>query len=61
MYHSSITGDIVADVPVSSKCVYSVAYVEEPIKMLTVVGSSAWIDICSPNFSYKQQSIMFPA
>ncbi|XP_046389674.1 THO complex subunit 6 [Ischnura elegans] len=57
-YHFSYSGDILAQIPSSSTSVYSAILQETPIKALSIVGSSAKIDLCS-NFSYRDQVLSF--
>lgn len=60
MYRTNITGEVTAEIPLSSACLYSIVCQDSPVKILSCVGSSSKIDICSPSFSYKDQIINFP-
>lgn len=60
LYQTTLTGSVLAEVTVSSSCVYSVACQDAPARFLAAAGASNRIDICAPNFSYKDQTIEFP-
>ena len=63
VYQASFNGELLAEIPVSSSCIYSLAIKpvskESEVNMLTCAGSSSKIDICSPNLSYKDKTIIF--
>ena len=59
MYQTNLSGQILAEVDVSSSCIYSIVCQESPVKILSCTGSSAKVDICAPNFSYKDQTFEF--
>ena len=56
-----MTGDVLSEITVSSRCVYSVAFQENSagatFNFLAAAGSSAYVDVCSPNFSYKDRTV----
>ena len=62
LYQANLSNsDIVADIPTSSgACTYSVEYQTNPFKTMFIAGSSAEIDLCTPNFCYKDRTITFP-
>lgn len=60
LYQANLSGEVQSVVPVSSSCIYSIVCQEAPIRILTCSGSSSKIDVCAPNFSYKDQTIAFP-
>ena len=59
LYQADLSGDLKAEVAMSSSVVYSLAHRHHP-NMLCCAGSSSNIDICAPNISYKDVSITFP-
>ena len=62
LYQANLSNSgIVADIPTSSgACTYSVEYQTNPFKTMFIAGSSAEIDLCTPNFCYKDRTITFP-
>ena len=56
-----MTGDVLSEVPLSSSCVYSVVFQESSagaaFNFMAAAGSSANVDVCSPNFSYKDRTV----
>jgi len=59
LYQANFSGEVTAEVVVSSSMVYSIAHMEQP-RILCVAGSSSNIDICAPNYNYKDVTISFP-
>ena len=62
LYQASLSSsEIVAEIPTASgACTYSVEYQTKPLRIMMIAGSSAAMDMCSPNFSYKDRTITFP-
>ncbi len=61
MYQCSLQGDLLAEVPVSSSVVYSLAWHDgAPARLLSIAGSSSRVDLCSPNFAYRDRTVAFP-
>ncbi|XP_059482964.1 THO complex subunit 6 homolog [Neocloeon triangulifer] len=58
MTHLSLTGGVLAEVPLSATCLYSLAYQETPHKVMCMAGSSHKIDFCT-NFNYRDQILTF--
>ncbi|KAK0174782.1 hypothetical protein PV327_010512 [Microctonus hyperodae] len=58
VYHLNYQGEVVAEVPTSSNTVYSIVYQETPQSLLSIVGSSNNIDICT-NFNYRELILKF--
>ncbi|XP_065346686.1 THO complex subunit 6 homolog [Cloeon dipterum] len=56
--HLSLTGGVLAEVPLSATCLYSLAYQESPQKVMCMAGSSHKIDFCT-NFNYRDQVLSF--
>jgi THO complex subunit 6 len=62
VYQANFSGEVKAEVGVSFSTTYSLAWQDtESHKVLCVAGSSSYIDICAPNFNYKDATISFPA
>jgi len=59
MYQANYSGEITAEVGTTSSCLYSVAWQHNP-RILTCAGSSAVIDVCAPNFNYRDHTLAFP-
>ena len=59
LYQAKISGEVTAEVSVSSSVVYSIAHTLQP-SILCVAGSSSNIDICAPSYNYKDVTIQFP-
>jgi len=59
LYQTNFSGEVTAEVSVSSGVVYTIAYLESP-SILCATGSSSNIDICAPSFNYKDVTIRFP-
>jgi len=59
MYQTSYEGVITSEVETTSSCLYSVAWQDNP-RILTCAGSSAIIDVCAPNFNYRDHTLSFP-
>merc|ERR1719481_1976605 len=59
MYQASFSGEVTAEVTTSSRVTYSLALQQNP-SILCVAGSSSWVDICAPNFNYRDATISFP-
>lgn len=51
-YQYSFNGDIVAKVPISSSSIYSIIWQNEPIKIMSIGGSSNNLDICT-DFKFR--------
>lgn len=62
VFQVNLSGEVTAEVGVSSSTTYSLACQDSPshTKVLCVAGSSSYIDICTPNFNYKDATISFP-
>ena len=56
---ANFSGEVTAEVAVSSSVVYSIAHMEQP-SILCVAGSSSSIDICAASYNYKYVIIKFP-
>lgn len=56
LHQYSFNGDLVAEIPVSSPSVYSLAWINEPTKFLTIGGSSNQVDVCT-NFAFRDFSL----
>lgn len=56
LHQYTFNGDLVAEIPVSSPSVYSVAWIDTPNKLLTIGGSSNSVDVCT-NFTYRDFSL----
>merc|ERR1719351_592682 len=57
LYQCSLQGELLAEIPVSSSVVYSVAWhCGQPANLLSVGGSSSRLDLCTPNFAYKDRT-----
>ncbi|XP_040576757.1 THO complex subunit 6 homolog [Lepeophtheirus salmonis] len=61
LYQTDFTGNLLSEIPVTPSCLYSISTQEKSIKVLAASGSSSKIDLCIPNFSYKDQTITFPS
>ena len=59
LFQANFSGEVTAEVVVSSSVVYSIAHMEQP-SILCVAGSSSNIDICAPSYNYKDVTIRFP-
>jgi len=59
LYQTNISGEVTAEVATSCNMIYSLAWQQVP-SILCVAGSSSNIDICAPNFNYKDATISFP-
>ena len=59
LFQANFSGEVTAEVAVSSSMVYSIAHMENP-SILCVAGSSSNIDICAPSYNYKDVTIRFP-
>jgi len=59
LFQANFSGEVTAEVAVSSSMVYSIAHMESP-SILCVAGSSSNIDICAPSYNYKDVTIRFP-
>jgi len=59
MYQANYSGEITAEVATTSSCLYSVAWQDNP-RILTCAGSSSIIDVCAPNFNYRDHTLEFP-
>ena len=61
LYQCSLQGELLAEIPVSSSVVYSVAWhCGQPANILSVGGSSSRLDLCTPNFAYKDRTVALP-
>eukprot|EP00096_Caligus_rogercresseyi_P007317 TRINITY_DN25145_c0_g1_i1.p1 TRINITY_DN25145_c0_g1~~TRINITY_DN25145_c0_g1_i1.p1 ORF type:complete len:339 (-),score=93.93 TRINITY_DN25145_c0_g1_i1:86-1102(-) len=60
LYQTDYTGNVISEIPVTPSCLYSISTQEKKYKVLAASGSSSKIDLCMPNFSYKDQTISFP-
>jgi THO complex subunit 6 len=61
VYQTNLTGEVTAEVAVSSTVTYSLAWQHSgDHKLLCVAGSSSYIDICTNNFNYRDATISFP-
>ena len=61
VYQTTLTGEVTAEVGLSSSTTYSLVSQDTPsFKLLCVSGSSSYIDICTPNINYKDATISFP-
>ena len=61
LYQCSLQGELLAEIPVSSSVVYSVAWhCGQPANLLSVGGSSSRLDLCTPNFAYKDRTVALP-
>ena len=62
LYQANLSNsEVVADIPTASgSCTYSVAYQTHPLRIMVVAGASSDMDMCTPNFSYKDRTISFP-
>ncbi|XP_058794626.1 THO complex subunit 6 homolog [Phymastichus coffea] len=58
LYHLTYQGVPLAKVPISSSTAFSIAYQEQPYKVLSIGGSSNKIDICT-NFNYREIVLKF--
>nr|ACO15514.1 THO complex subunit 6 homolog [Caligus clemensi] len=61
LYQTDFRGNLISEIPVTPSCLYSISTQEKNIKALAAFGSSSQIDLCIPNFSYKDQTITFPS
>ena len=54
VYQTNFTGEVKAEVDVSSATIYSLAWQDHPsASLLAIAGSSRNIDICTSNFNYR--------
>ena len=62
LYQANLSNsEIVADIPTASgACTYSVEYQTKPFRIMIIAGASAEMDMCTPNFSYKDRTLTFP-
>lgn len=58
VYHLTYQGETLAKVPTSSNTVYSIVYQETPQKVLSIAGSSNYLDVCT-NFNYREVLLKF--
>ncbi|RLU15550.1 hypothetical protein DMN91_012544 [Ooceraea biroi] len=58
VHHMTYQGEVLAKVPTSSLTTYSIVHQESPHKVLSMAGSSNYIDI-STNFNYREMSVKF--
>ena len=59
LFQANFSGEITAEVSVSSSMIYSIAHSDNP-SVLCVGGSSSYIDMCAPNYNYKDVTLTFP-
>jgi len=59
LYQAKFSGEVTAEVSVSSSVIYSIAHTLEP-SILCAAGNSSYIDICAPSYNYKDVTIQFP-
>ena len=62
LYQANLSNsETVAEIPTDSgACTYSVEYQTKPLRIMMIAGASAAMDMCTPNFSYKDRTITFP-
>jgi len=61
VYQTNFTGEVTAEVDVSSATIYSLAWQDHPsASLLAIAGSSRNIDICTTNFNYRDATVQFP-
>ena len=58
LYQTNFSGEVTAEVAVSSSVVYSIVHMEQPSILCMTVSSSS-VDICAPSYNYKD-TIKFP-
>lgn len=58
LYQMSYSGEVKVELPVSATTTYSVLMRTKPSKLLTIAGSSPYIDLCT-TFNYKDQILSF--
>lgn len=52
LYQYNLKGDLTARIPVSSSSIYSVVSQSMPEKLLSIAGSSNYLDVCT-NYNYR--------
>lgn len=52
LFQFNFTGTTTAEIPVAASAIYSVVWQMEPLRMMSIAGTSNEVDICQ-NFNYK--------
>jgi len=59
LYQANISGELKAEVEMSSSVIYNVVMNQTP-GVMCCAGSSSYIDICTNNYNYRDATIEFP-
>lgn len=59
LYQYNFNGDVVSEISISGTSVLSVTWQSCPFRMMAIAGTSNKIDICTNNFTYKENALSF--
>lgn len=59
LYQYNFNGDVVSEVATSGTSVLSVAWQTSPYSIMSISGTHNNIDICTNNFTYKENALSF--